>query len=59
MFPLIKYGTNVYIFNKKNNLKRKLYIALYSESYTTNKVADTLLATVDLDIKEPAPKLDK
>jgi len=41
------------------NLKRKLYIALYSESYTTNKVADTLLATVDLDIKESAPKLDK
>ena len=41
------------------NLKRKLYVALYSESYEKNKVVDTLLATVDLDIKEPAPKLDK
>jgi len=41
------------------NLKRKLYIALYSESYAKNKVVDTLLATVDLDTKEPAPKLDK
>ena len=41
------------------NLKRKLYLALYSAVYETNKVADTLLATVDLDIKEPAPKVDK
>jgi len=41
------------------NLKRKFYIALYSTVYETNKVADTLLATVDLDVKEPAPKLDK
>ena len=41
------------------NLKRKLYVALYSESYKTNKVADTLLATVDLEIKESAPRLDK
>jgi len=41
------------------NLKRKLYLALYSAVYETNKVADTLLATVDLDIKETAPKVDK
>ena len=41
------------------NLKRKLYLALYSDSYEKNKSIDSLLATVDLDIKEPAPKLDK
>jgi len=41
------------------NLKRKLYLALYSAVYETNKVTNTLLATVDLDIKEPAPKVDK
>jgi len=41
------------------NLKRKLYIALYSESYEKDKIVDGLLATVDLDVKEIAPKLDK
>ena len=41
------------------NLKRKLYKALYSAEYETNKIADTLLATVDLESKEPAPKIDK
>ena len=41
------------------NLKRKLYLALYSAEYETNKIADTLLATVDLESKEPAPKIDK
>ena len=41
------------------SLKRKLYLALYSAVYETNKIADTLLATVDLEMKEPAPKLDK
>ena len=41
------------------NLKRKLYLALYSAVYETNKIADTLLATVDLEIRAPAPKLDK
>ena len=41
------------------NLKRKIYLALYNDSYEKNKAVDTLLATVDLDIKEPAPKIDK
>tara|TARA_Y100000310_G_C20427035_1_gene689587 strand:- start:652 stop:804 length:153 start_codon:yes stop_codon:yes gene_type:complete len=41
------------------NLKRKLYLALYSESYEKDKIVDNLLATVELDTKEPAPKLDK
>ena len=41
------------------NLKRKLYLALYSESCEKDKIVDNLLATVELDTKEPAPKLDK
>ena len=41
------------------NLKRKLYLALYNDSSAKNKVVDNLLATVDLDIKEPTPKSDK
>ena len=38
------------------NLKRKLYLALYSESYEKDKKVANLLATVDMDVVEPAPK---
>ena len=41
------------------NLKRKLYLSLYGGTFEKDKIVDNLLATVDLDIKEPAPKLDK
>ena len=41
------------------NLKRKMYLSLYGKTFEKDKIVDGLLATVDLDIKEPAPKLDK
>ena len=41
------------------NLKRKLYLSLYGETFEKDKIVDGLLATVDLDVKESAPKLDK
>ena len=41
------------------NLKRKMYLSLYGETFEKDKIVDGLLATVDLDVKEPAPKLDK
>ena len=41
------------------NLKRKMYLSLYGETFEKDKIVNGLLATVDLDIKEPAPKLDK
>ena len=41
------------------NLKRKMYLSLYGETFEKDKIVDGLLATVDLDIKEPAPKIDK
>ena len=41
------------------NLKRKMYLSLYGETFEKVKIVDGLLASVDLDIKEPAPKIDK
>ena len=41
------------------NLKRKMYLSLYGETFEKDKIVDGLLATVDLDVKESAPKLDK
>ena len=41
------------------NLKRKMYLSLYGETFEKDKILDGLLATVDLDVKESAPKLDK
>ena len=34
------------------NLKRKLYLALYNDTYNTDKTVANLLATVDLDSQE-------
>ena len=41
------------------NLKRKMYLSLYGDTFEKDKIVDGLLATVDLDVKESAPKLDK
>ena len=40
------------------NLKRKLYKVLYNDTYKTDKTVSNLLATVDLEVQEPIPKID-
>ena len=41
------------------NLKRKMYLSLYGETFEKDKIVDGLLSTVVLVVKESAPKLDK
>ena len=41
------------------NLKRKLYLALYKETYERDRTVANLLSTVDFDMQESTPQLDK
>lgn len=40
------------------NLKRKLYLALYNDTYERDKNVASLLATIDFDVQETTPKID-